>query len=121
MSANEIAVVISPEPTLRKDPDHDRLRELLQQTFGYSTGEINELRELAINVGELNPEWRDRAQFRAAVETLAAINHFDEASTQMVRRANRFKTQVLALAVGAALMATAAMWIAWLTYRLAGY
>ena len=99
--------------------DETRFRELISQTSGYTDEQIIELRSLASQIGNLGTDWRDKAQFRAAVETIAAIRTFDKASGDMVRRGNLINSLVLIFAIVAALLGGLACWIAWLSYKLA--
>src|SRR5438309_402364 len=99
--------------------DETRLRELISQTSGYSDAEIIELRTVADKIGNLGTDWRDRAQFRANVETIAAIKRFDKASGDLVDTTNRLTKLVLAFTIITVVLAGAALWIAWLSYKLA--
>lgn len=99
--------------------DETRFRELISQTSGYTDEQVIELRSLASQIGNLGTDWRDKAQFRAAIETIGAIRKFDKASGDMVRRGNLINSFVLAFAILAAILGGVACWIAWLSYRLA--
>jgi len=101
--------------------DETRLRELIRKPEGYTDEEIAELRSVANLVGNLGTDWRKRAQFRAAVETIAAIKQFDNASAALINTTNRLTKWVLGLTILGVLFAGGSVWLSYLAVQKCGH
>src|SRR5712692_2809519 len=97
--------------------DETRLRDLISQPTGYSEEQITELRSVANLIGHLGTDWRDRAQFRAAVETIAAIKQFDKASADLINTTNTLAKWVLGLTILGVLFAGSSLWLSYLALQ----
>jgi hypothetical protein len=100
--------------------DQTTLFALLGKTNGeYTDEDLAELRRVSPSIANSATGYRDVASLRASIEVIAAIRNFDKASGLMIKRGNRINTWVLVFAAVAALLAGGALWISWLSYRLA--
>ena len=94
--------------------DETRLTEVISQRGPLTDAEITELRSVAVNIGSLGDDWRVRAQFRAAVEMIAAIRQFDKASADLIQTTNTLAKWMLALTILAALFAGGSLYLSYL-------
>ncbi len=92
----------------------NELKTLITQTDAFSEEQIEDLRKYTVSMGNVGTDCRDRAQFRAAIETIAAIKQFDTASAKLIDTTNRLTRWILALTILAVLFAGASLYLSWL-------
>ena len=78
--------------------DQTRLFELLGKPSEYTNDELAELRRASPTIRGTGEDDRAVAVFRAAVETIASIRRFDNASAQLISTTNRLTIIILVLA-----------------------
>jgi hypothetical protein len=107
--------------------DLETFRTLIEQKKKYSDEQIDELRGLTLQLAAHGSDWRDKAQFRAAIETIGAIRDFDKASAQLITTTNALTERIrrltclgVAVAIAGTLLAGGSLVIALIALNRTG-
>ena len=90
----------------------ETFRRLIDQKTKYTDEQIAELRGLTMQLGSHGVDWRDKAQFRAAIETIGAIRDFDNVSTVLITTTNTLTERIRRLTVLGVVVAIVGMLLA---------